>query len=92
MKKVKFLWDFEFNKEEKQLTVNLNDGCNCIIDLTYDTAFEHIANKLAEILKHEHYMGTKTEIFHLEQAYKAMHFIKEYDAEMTEKEIFGGLQ
>jgi hypothetical protein len=77
MSKVKFEWEFILNKEEKELTVNLNGGCNCIIDLAHGLAFEHIARKLTEIMEFEHYHGTKTNVKSLGQLYKAMNFINE---------------
>jgi hypothetical protein len=69
--KVKFNWWFRLSNDEKELEVWLNDGVNCLIDIHHESFDTHLANKLMEILVHEHEMGTKTEItglYHVERA------------------------
>ena len=60
MAKVKFQWIFKLDAEEKELEIWLNDGVNCIILIHHENYHMHLANKLTEILYHEHVYGTKT--------------------------------
>lgn len=69
MAKVKFKWQFEI--DENDLVIKLNDGINTILDIQHETFHMHLANKLVEIMYHEKVMGTKTDVIGFDEIQKA---------------------
>ena len=75
MAKVKFTWWFRLSNDKTELEIFLNDNVNSIIEIAHENFNMHLANKLHEILIHEHEVGTKTDVRglgHVERA-KEMH-------------------
>jgi hypothetical protein len=61
-KKVKFVWDFNLSKDEDYLEVDLNDGCNSLIEIKHENFYTNVANLFTEINTFQFLHGTKTEI------------------------------
>jgi hypothetical protein len=72
MAKVKFNWSFRISNDQEDLEIWLNDGVNSLIEIKHETFMTHLANKLAEIIHHEHIHGTKTDISSMNAIYQAI--------------------
>ena len=60
MRKAQFNWEFKISEDQEDLIINLNGGCNVMLEIKHQTFHKHLADKLKEILHHEHAFGTKT--------------------------------
>ena len=72
MVKVKFNWDFKISEDQEDLVISLNGGLNCLIEIHHENFMKHLAEKLAEIIHHEHVYGTKTDVSSMNAIYKAI--------------------
>jgi hypothetical protein len=68
----KFNWQFKISEDQEDLMIMLNGGVNVMIEIKHESFMKHLANKLAEIIHHEHVFGTKTDVSSMDAVYKAI--------------------
>jgi hypothetical protein len=72
MKKPKFVWNFKLIEDNTELQIDLNGGMSRAIYLAHPKASQHIAEALTEILRFEHDVATKTEVYNIQTVYHAL--------------------
>lgn len=72
MKKPKFVWEFELVEDNTALQIDLNGGMCKLIRLAHPLASNLIAQQLAEVLRYEHDVATKTEAYNIQNVYHAL--------------------
>jgi hypothetical protein len=76
MKKPKFIWEFSLVEENSALQIDLNGGMCKLIRLAHPLASHLIAEQLAEVLRYEHDVATKTEAYNIQAIYHALTIAK----------------
>lgn len=72
MKKPKFEWEFFLVEENTALQIDLNGGMSKLIRLAHPLASKYIAEALAEVLRYEHDVATKTEVYNIQTIFHAL--------------------
>jgi hypothetical protein len=72
MKKPKFVWEFNLIEENTGLQIDLNGGMSRTIWLEHPQASQFIAEQLAEVLRWQFDVGTKTEAYNVQTLFHAL--------------------
>jgi hypothetical protein len=86
-KRVKFDWEFICNEKDRTLTVNLNGGCNRIINFDFPDYYKLLSEVFKEISFYNYVIGNKTHVYGLEELAEVDAIRKDEPQEVIKQQV-----